>query len=99
MADGSEMRRILAETSAVRRRLSFTEIVEAGLPAAYCEFGERLVYLDGKLLDARQPDAAVEIPIDGGVGLDKVVGIEFGWRHVSACECRFCARWRAQRAA
>jgi hypothetical protein len=99
VADSSDMRRILAETKSGRCRLSFAEIVEVGLPAAYVDFGERLVFLDGKLLDAQQPGAAIEIPIDGPMGLNGMIGIEFGWRHARACPCRFCAQLQSQRAA
>jgi hypothetical protein len=72
--------------------LSFAEIVEAGVPAAFCDFGERLVFLDGKLLDAQQPDTANSVPLEGLMGPSGAVGIEFGWRHAGTCQCRFCAQ-------
>lgn len=92
VADGPDMRRILAETESGPRRLSFAEIVEAGVPAAFCDFGERLVFLDGKLLDAQQPDTANSVPLEGLMGPSGAVGIEFGWRHAGTCQCRFCAQ-------
>jgi hypothetical protein len=79
--------------------LSFAEIVEAGLPATYRDFGERLVFLDGKLLDAQRPDTTNSIPVEILMGPSGAVGIEFGWRHAGACQCRFCAQAPVRRAA
>jgi hypothetical protein len=87
MADNRVVRKTLAETRTSRRRLGFAEIVEAGLPAAFLDFGEVLVFIDGKLFDAQQPEAAQELPFDAS---SELTGIEYGWRHAEACGCRFC---------
>jgi len=88
----SDVAEILAETRQARCRLSFAEVVEVGLPAAYYSYGERLVFLDGRLFEVNVAEMAVEIPTDGPSGLGATVGIEFGWCHARGCSCRFCAR-------
>jgi hypothetical protein len=86
VVDCGLLRRTFAESTS-RRRLSFEEVVQAGLPAAFRDFGEALVFLDGKLFDVSQPEAVVELPLDDA---GPVNGLEFGWRHAVGCRCRFC---------
>ena len=89
MPDHGTLRKTLAETRTSRRRLGFAEMVEAGLPATFLDFGESLIFIDGRLFDAQRPEAVVELALDGP---DEVAGLEFGWRHAEPCPCRFCER-------
>ena len=81
------------------RRLTFEEVLAAGLPAVYRKFGDHLLYMQGRLFDVREPTAPVEVlslsstadeplPLDRGM----TVGIEYGWHHSARCACGFCAK-------
>ena len=91
MPDARFIKGLLATASHARRRLSFDEVLEAGLPAVYQQYGERLLYLDGRIFDVSDPEAIAEIMLVGVGAADQAVGLEFGWRHAGACSCRFCA--------
>jgi hypothetical protein len=99
MADRGQVESVLAEASHARRRLSLEEVVDAGLPAVYQGFGERLLYVDGTIFDARDPSAPAEIPLGVGGESDQAVGLEFGWQHVGDCSCLFCSTRPANEAA
>jgi hypothetical protein len=91
MTDGEQIERVFAEASRARHRLSLEEVLSAGLPALYREFGERLLYLDGVIFDASDSSSPSEIPL-GLVGeLDQAVGLEFGWQHAGDCSCLLCS--------
>lgn len=85
-------------------RLALREVREIGLPAVFLDFGEALLYLDGQLFSLRDMRAAkgapgvLPAPLPSQV-LDCGVGIEFGWRHLGGCACRFCWGRGEQRAA
>ncbi len=90
---------VFAEASRAKRRLSFEEVLEAGLPAVYQQFGEQLLYMDGRFFDARDPSALAEIPLIVAGAPDQAVGVEFGWQHSGDCSCLFCAKRPADEAA
>jgi hypothetical protein len=90
MTDPRPIEGMLAANSRARRRLSLDEVLAAGLPAVYQRYGDRLLYADGRIFDASDPNALVEIsPIAPGVTA-QAVGLEFGWRHAGDCACDFC---------
>jgi hypothetical protein len=90
MTDTGLIEGMLATDSRARRRLSLDEVLAAGLPATYQRYGDRLLYLDGRIFDASDPNALAEIsPIAPGATVS-AVGLEFGWRHAGGCACRFC---------
>lgn len=91
MADARHVEKLLVETSRARCRLSLADVMTVGLPAVYAQFGERLVYLDGRIFDASDPSTLAEIPVSVADWSGQAVGLEFGWRHASDCSCRFCA--------
>jgi hypothetical protein len=79
-----------------RALLSLDEVRASDLPAYFYDHGEELVYLDGELYDLRDAETAEGAgtdpqPLPREV-LESGVGIEYGWRHVADCVCRFC--WR-----
>ncbi len=84
---------VLAGATRARRRLSIQEVLEAGLPAVYQQYGDRLIYLDGRILDVSDPAAPAEVVVISPDSPDaaRQVGLEFGWRHVSGCLCANCA--------
>ena len=96
MTDRRHVRKVLAEASRARRRLSLVDVVNVGLPAVYQEFGERLVYVDGAIFDASESGAIAEEPIIVMGETHETVGLEFGWRHASDCSCLFCAADRRE---
>ena len=99
MTDDHQVPRTLAVMAiAGRRRLTFEEVLAAGRPAVYRQFGDDLLYVDGRLFDVRRPEAPT--PIDVGLSSRAVderepsrlsVGIEYGWRHAAACPCSYCS--------
>ncbi len=91
MADNGRVEKVLAEASRARRRLSLADVVNAGLPAVYQQYGERLVYMDGRIFDASDPSSPAEIANIVAGEADQAVGLEFGWRHAGDCSCPFCA--------
>lgn len=94
MTNERRVEKALAEASRARRRLSLADVVNAGLPAVYQQYGEQLVYLDGTIFDASDPRALTATPILVVDEADKAVGLEFGWRHAGDCSCRFCSNDR-----
>ncbi len=78
-----------------RRRLSLQEVRESGLPALFFDYGDALLYLDGRLYNAGDwvtPDvtSTPPQPLPAQI-LENGVGIEYGWQHAAGCACRFCA--------
>jgi hypothetical protein len=99
MTDVRLIERVLAEASRAKCRLSLEEVFEAGLPAVYQQYGDLLVYMDGRIFDASDPRAVTEVsPTVAGAAI-KVVGVEFGWRHAGDCSCLFCVHRPADEAA
>ena len=99
MADARDVEWLLAVAGLARRRLSFEEVLKAGLPAVYSQFGERLLFMDGRILDARDPSALAEVLLGVVSEPDQAVGLEFGWRHAGDCSCPFCSKGAAGEAA
>ena len=73
------------------RRLCLEEVLEAGLPAVYERYGERLLYLEGRIFDARDPGALAEVAFITTGAAVEAVGLEFGWQHAADCSCDFCS--------
>jgi hypothetical protein len=94
MPDGRLVEKMLAEASRARRRLSLADVVNAGLPAVYQQYGEQLIYLDGRIFDASDPSSPAETSLLVEGDADQAVGVEFGWRHAGDCSCPFCANDR-----
>jgi hypothetical protein len=99
MADGRLIESVLAEASRAKRRLSFEEVLEAGLPAVYQQYGDRLLYMDGRIFDASDPSSLAEIPLIVAGAAEQAVSVEFGWRHAGDCPCLFCSKRSADEAA
>ena len=74
-----------------RRRLSLVDVMNVGLPAVYSQFGERLIYEDGRIYDARDPSSLTEIPLTAADRSGEAVGLEYGWKHAGDCGCHLCA--------
>ena len=92
MADARPIERVFAEASRGKRRLSLEEVLQAGLPAVYQQYGDRLLYMDGTIFDATDPRAVTEIPLIVAGAATQAVGLEFGWRQAGDCPCPFCSR-------
>jgi hypothetical protein len=103
VTDGQKVSGTLAIMAiAGRRRLTFEEVLAAGQPAVYREFGDHLLYVDGRFFDVREPGAPTPIDV-GGSSLPAAneppdarrgVGIEYGWRHAADCPCSYCSASR-----
>jgi hypothetical protein len=93
VSEGSDTLQILDQASKGSRWLSFEEVVEAGVPAAYRDWGECLLFLEGKLYDLARPGRPHQIRDAESTP----AGLEFGWRHASSCGCRFCVAHHEQR--
>lgn len=78
-----------------QRRLSLHEVRASGRPAVYEWFGELLLYRDERLYDLREWPTSIEQNswprALEAVILDRGIGIEDGWRHLSHCRCELCA--------
>ncbi len=94
-------RRTIEETLAAmhrvgRRGLTFEEVIEAGQPALYRQFGEALLFVDDTLFDVRTPSSPTKlrlaVPLQDPHIASHTVGIEYGWQHPADCSCRFCAQ-------
>ena len=76
-------------------RLSSVEVLELGEPALFDDFGERLLYADGRLIDLlaarRSPAGELLAPLLPASIIESGVGLEFGWRHAAACGCVACS--------
>lgn len=83
----------LAQTRG-KRRLSSADVLAAGEPALFDDFGERLLYADGQLIDLvakrRSRDGALIAPLLPVSIIETAVGLEFGWHHAAACTCAAC---------
>jgi hypothetical protein len=99
MVDGRHVATVLAEASRAQRRLSLEDVFKAGLPAVFQEFGERLLFMDGRIYDASDSSSLAEILLGVVCEPDQTVGLEFGWRHAGDCSCLFCAKRSAHEAA
>ena len=77
-----------------KRRLSSADVLALGEPAIFDDFGERLLYADGRLIDLlavrRSFDGALIAPLLPASIIETGVGIEFGWRHAATCGCASC---------
>ena len=77
-----------------KRCLSALDVVALGEPALFDDFGERLLYAGGQLIDLqavrRSSDGAHLAPLLPASIIETGVGIEFGWRHAAACHCVAC---------
>ena len=75
-----------------RRRLSSVDVLASGEPALFDDFGERLLYADGRLIDLvaarRSSEGALLAPLLPASIIETGVGLEFGWRHAAACRLR-----------
>lgn len=90
MTDGRHRSRLTVGRPGLSPRLSLQDIVSVGLPAVYEDHGEHLVYRDGRIFDAAASNAPLAEPIIELDGAGSAVGLEFGWRHLAGCSCRFC---------
>jgi hypothetical protein len=77
-----------------KRRLSSAEVLAFGEPALFDDFGERLLYADGRLIDLlaarRSHDGELLAPLLLTSIIESGVGLELGWRHTAACDCAAC---------
>lgn len=94
--DNSRAVRVLSEATRARRHLSLGDVLQAGLPAVYLGYGDRLLFMDGTIYDATDPHAPEAILRDVVDNPALAVGFEFGWRHAPGCVCSFCAARPAQ---
>ena len=101
MTESHEVSGALATTAiAGRRRLTFEEVLAAGQPAVYRQFGDHLLYVGGRFFDVREPGAPTPIEVDASSSLrdaqaaPRAVGSEYGWRHAADCSCSFCSASR-----
>jgi hypothetical protein len=101
--DDHEVPRTLATmATAGRRRLTFEEMLAAGRPAVYRQFGDHLLYVGGRLFDVRRPEepTPIEVSVSSSQAADEhehahlAVGIEYGWRHAADCSCSYCSASR-----
>jgi hypothetical protein len=69
-------------------------VVALGKPALFDDFGEHLLYADGRLIDLlaarRSSDGALLAPLLPASIIKSGVGLEFGWRHAATCSCAAC---------
>ena len=77
-------------------RLSSADVLASGEPALFNDFGERLLYADGRLIDLvaarRSSDGELLAPLLPASIIKTGVGLEFGWHHAAACRCAACRR-------
>ena len=75
-------------------RLSSADVLISGEPALFDDFGERLLYADGRLIDLtaarRSSDGELLAPLLPASIIETGVGLEFGWHHAAACPCAAC---------
>jgi hypothetical protein len=75
--------------------LTFEEVIASRRPAVFAEFGDFLLYLDGRVFILEDADllagAGAALPVLDQSLLVHAVGIECGWRHDEGCACRFCS--------
>jgi hypothetical protein len=91
VADAILIDGVLAAPGRAGRRLCLEEVLEAGLPAVYQRYGERLLYLEGRIFDASDPGALAEVAVIAAGAVSEAVGLEFGWQHAADCSCAFCS--------
>ena len=78
--------------------LSLADVRESGRPAFFFDHSEALVYAQDELYDVHDWAAALQtgadpMPLPHDV-IEHAVGIEYGWRHASSCDCDTCALHR-----
>jgi hypothetical protein len=95
-ADLAEWQRVVKLTigRAGPTRLSFEQILQGQLPAIFVDYGEHILFFDGRVFDFGDKDRAHGLSLCPSV-LDATllkgcIGIEYGWRHADGCRCRFC---------
>ena len=87
---------LLARLAATKskRGLSSVDVLALGEPARFDDFGDRLLYADGRLIDLlaarRSSDGELLAPLLPASIIESGVGLEFGWRHAAACDCAVC---------
>lgn len=74
--------------------LTFVEVRDSGRPAFFYDYGEALVYRRGEIFDLHDwgpclSSGVTPAPLPAVI-LESPVGIEYGWRHAEACDCRLC---------
>lgn len=83
--------------------LSFDEVVMSRRTAVFQEFGDLLLYLDGRVFVLRGVDPHahphVTPPVLDPSALMHAVGIETGWRHAEGCDCDLCSEYARVHAA
>jgi hypothetical protein len=80
--------------------LSLDEVRAAGYRAFFTDWGEALLYDEGRLFDVREIATARRAgrrptPLPAKV-LEAGVGIEYGWRHAAGCDCWACGAQRGK---
>jgi hypothetical protein len=85
-----------------RAALTFDEVVASGRPAVFEDFGDVLLFVDGRLFvlrDARQETRKEELPLELDTRrIPHGVGFETGWRHADGCACAACCSYALARA-
>ncbi len=76
-----------------QRHLSAQDVVAIGELALFDDFGERLLFANGQLVDlraaTRSPDGVLRAPVLPGRIMRDAVGLEVGRRHIGGCRCSF----------
>jgi hypothetical protein len=93
---------LAAMTRAGRRRLTFEEVLAAGQPAVYRQFGDHLLYIGGRLFEVRKTGSPIELEMilprkeREALAAHRAasVGIEYGWHHAADCPCSYCTTSR-----
>ena len=74
--------------------LSLAEVRSVGRTALFLDWGEALLYRDGRLFELQTSpgEQAMDYPpkLLPDEILEHGVGIEFGWRHLDGCDCWAC---------
>lgn len=91
---GDYTRLCRSRCTTVRPDLSLEDVVRAGLPGFFRDYGDQLVYLDGRILDATDGVVLYESVGEARDAL-RAVGLEYGWRHAADCRCAVCQRLTA----
>lgn len=83
------------------RLLTLTEVRAIGRPALFLDWGEYLLFQDGALFDLRETDdkdghvhPPTELPAQM---LEIATGIDYGWRHLTGCDCTLCCESEGDR--
>jgi hypothetical protein len=80
------------ESKPTGQLLEIDEVRAAGLPALFSAYGDYLAYVDGTIYALPReldPCELANLPSLSGVyTVSHVVGIEYGWRLIEACEVK-----------